>query len=211
MRSLTRLLSTHLFPAMLALALAMPLSAQSDFAQPPAPKREDYYVVGDAPARQLKGADVTVIYFFDYQCPACRQFHAGVRAVFAADRKLKIIYRDTPIFGSRSLAASRAAIAAKYQRKHDAFHHALMTQPLPLDDQAIRAAAVRAGVDWTRLQRDLATHGKAIDAQIAQNQNLSEAAGISGTPAFIVGDTLSDGALDAKTLRAEIADARKKR
>lgn len=203
------------YPALLsilfAISLASPASSQNDFAQPPAPKREDYYVIGDAPARQLKGADVTVIYFFDYQCPACRRFHADVRSVFAADPKLRIIYRDTPIFGQRSLAAARAAIAAKYQRKHDAFHHALMTQPLPLDDKAIRAAAARAGVDWPRLQRDLATHGKAIDAQIAQNQNLSEAAGISGTPAFIVGDTLSDGALDAKTLRAEIADARRKR
>lgn len=202
-------------PALLSILLAVPLvtpaPAQSDFAQPPAPKREDYYVVGDAPARQLKGADVTVLYFFDYQCPACRRFHADVRTVFAADPKLRIIYRDTPIFGQRSLTASRAAIAAKYQRKHDALHHALMTQPLPLDDKAIRAAAARAGVDWPRLQRDLAAHGKAIDAQIAQNQNLAEAAGISGTPAFIIGETLSDGALDAKTLRAEIADARKAR
>lgn len=212
---MVKALSMRPLPALLLALLAFTASAasiaQSDFAQPPAPHMEDYYVVGDAPARQLKGADVTIIYFFDYQCPACRQFHAGVRAVFAADRKLRIIYRDTPIFGPRSVAAARAAIAAKYQGRHDAFHNALMTQPLPLDDEAIRAAAARAGVNWPRLQRDLALHGKAIDAQIAQNENLSEAAGISGTPAFIIGETLADGALDAKTLRAEIADARKKR
>ena len=202
------------FLAPLGAALALlsaSVAAQSDFAQPPAPHREDYFKIGDAPARQLKGADVTVVYFFDYQCPACRQFHNQVRTVFATDPKLRIIYRDTPIFGKRSLAAARAAIAAKYQRKHDALHHTLMTQPLPLDSEAIRAAAKRAGVDWPRLQRDLALHGKAIDAQIRQNENLSEAAGISGTPAFLVGETLSDGALDAKTLRAEIADARRKR
>lgn len=195
----------------LLVALSAPAAAQLDFAQPPAPKAEDYYVVGNAPARALKGANVTVIYFYDYQCPACRRYHNDVRTVFASDPKLRIIYRDTPIFGQRSLNAARAAIAAKYQLKHSAMHHALMVQPLPLDDDAVRAAAKRAGVDWPRLQRDLKLHGKAIDAQIAQNQNLSEAAGISGTPAFIIGDTLSDGALDAKTLRAEIADARKKR
>lgn len=196
---------------LLSVLVTGPSIAQADFAQPPAPKREDYYVVGNAPARAPKGANVTVIYFFDYQCPACRRFHNDVRTVFAADPKLRIIYRDTPIFGQRSLNAARAAIAAKYQGRHDAFHHALMTQPLPLDDDAILAAAKRAGIDWPRLHRDLATYGKAIDAQIAQNQNLSEAAGISGTPAFIVGETLSDGALDARTLRAEIADARRKR
>lgn len=203
------------FRRILAFALAIHWSAfavaQDDFAQPPAPHKEDYYVVGDAPARQPKASDVTVIYFFDYQCPACRQFHAQVRSVFAADPKLKIIYRDTPIFGERSLTASRAAMAAQYQGKHDALHHALMTQPLPLDDKAIYTAAKRAGVDWKRLARDLAANRKAIDAQIAQNHNLSEAAGISGTPAFIVGETLSDGALSAAALRAEIADARKSR
>ena len=201
----------RILPLLRSLFLAAPASAQVDFAQPAAPKPEDYYVIGNAPARAIKGADVTVVYFFDYQCPACRRFHSDVRTVFAADPRLRIIYRDTPIFGPRSEAAARAAIAAKYQRKHDVLHHALMTQPLPLDEAAIRAAANRAGVDWPRLQRDLALHGKAIDAQIAQNQNLSEAAGISGTPAFLIGDTLSDGALDAKTLRAEIADARNKR
>ncbi|WP_084607389.1 DsbA family protein [Sphingomonas jaspsi] len=194
---------------LVAALLAGPSIAQSDFAQPRPPTRQDYYVVGNAPVRALPGANLTVTYFFDYQCSACRRFHADVRTVFAADPKLRIIYRDTPIFGQRSTNAARAAMAAKYQRKHDAFHHALMIQPLPLDDAAIRAAAARAGVDWPRLQRDLALHGKAIDAQIAQNQNLSEAAGISGTPGFIIGDTLVDGALDAKTLRLEIADARK--
>lgn len=183
--------------------------AQSDFAQPPAPTREDFFVVGNAPVHSPKGANLTIVYFFDYQCPACRQYHNDVRGVFNADPRLRIIYRDTPIFGTRSEAAARAAIAAKYQRKHTAMHHTLMTQPLPLDDVAIRAAAKRAGVDWARLERDLATHRKAIDAQIAQNQNLSEAGGISGTPAFIVGDTLSDGALDRKGLLAEIADARR--
>lgn len=197
--------------SLLLLAIAAPTSAQVDFAQPPAPKREDYFVIGNAPARAPKGANVTVIYFYDYQCPACRRFHNDVRTVFATDPKLRIIYRDTPIFGQRSLNAARAAIAAKYQLKHGAMHHALMVQPLPLDDDAVRAAAKRAGVDWPRLQRDLKQHSKAIDAQIAQNQNLSEAAGISGTPAFIIGNTLSNGALDAKALRAEIADARKKR
>lgn len=202
------------FRAALAFGLILTATyavAQSDFAQPPAPTQADYFVIGDAPARALKGTDVSVIYFFDYQCPACRKFHNDVRTVFAADPKLRIIYRDTPIFGDRSVNAARAAMAAKYQRKHDALHHALMTQPLPLDDVAIRAAATRAGVDWPRLQRDLVTHRKAIDAQIAQNQNLSEAAGISGTPAFIIGETLSDGALDRKGLLAEIADARRSR
>ncbi len=184
------------------------VSAQDDFAVPPPPQKEDFFKPGLAPVSARPGADVTIVYFMDYQCPACRKYTPDVSAVFAADRKLKVIYRDTPIFGPRSVEAAKYAIASQFQGKHDAFHRALMAQPLPLDEAAIKAAAARAGVDWPRLQKDRAVRAWQIEAQIAQNENLSEAAGVSGTPAFIIGEALANGALDAAGLRAEIADAR---
>lgn len=184
------------------------VAAQDDFAVPPPPQKEDFFKPGLAPVSARPGADVTIVYFMDYQCPACRKYTPDVSAVFAADRKLKVIYRDTPIFGPRSVEAAKYAIASQFQGKHDAFHRALMAQPLPLDEAAIKAAAAKAGVDWPRLQKDRAARARQIEAQIAQNDNLSEAAGISGTPAFIIGESLADGALDAAGLRAEIADAR---
>ncbi len=192
----------------LLIVAASPSLAQDDFAVPPAPHIEDYFKPGIAPVRADRKADVTIIYFMDYQCPACRAHSPDVSAVLASDRRLKVIYRDTPIFGPLSVEAAKYAIASQYQGKHEAFHRALMTQTLPLDAAALKAAAAKAGIDWARLEKDRAAHEKAIDAQIAQNQNLSEAAGISGTPAFIIGNTLANGALDAKGLREEIADAR---
>ena len=92
--------------------------------------------------------------------------------MFGSDRKLKVIYRDTPIFGPLSVEAAKYAIASQYQGKHEAFHRALMAQKLPLDAAGVKAAAARAGIDWSRLERDRAAHEKAIDAQIAQNQAL---------------------------------------
>lgn len=189
-----------------AVGPAGPSVAQSENGKPIG--REDFFVEGIAPVRKSAGYDLTIVYFMDYQCPACRKYTPDVARAFREDRRLRIIYRDTPIFGPRSQAAARAAIASQFQGRHDAMHMALMTSEGALDDDAIRAAADRAGVDWQRLQRDLAARGEEIDRLIAWNQRLSRAAGVSGTPAFVVGTTLADGALDYRGMKNEIADAR---
>ena len=170
--------------------------------------QEDFFVEGDAPVRKPGSYDVTIVYFFDYQCPSCRNYTPDVEKVLREERRVRVIYRDTPIFGPRSDEASRLAIASRYQGRHEAFHHQLMTAKLPLDEAAIRAAADKAGVDWARLQRDAAAHAEEISLQIVRNLELHQAAGIAGTPAFIVHDTLANGALDYAGLKAEIADAR---
>lgn len=170
--------------------------------------KADFFKPGIAPTR-LKGAyDVTVVYFMDYQCPVCRAHTNDYARVFSEDPKVRVIYRDTPIFGPQSETAARLAIASQFQGKHEAFHLALMRSKGRLTDATIREAAAKAGVNWARLQKDLATRRKQIDAQIDLNMRLSEAAGISGTPAFIVGDALADGAFDYENLKGQIADAR---
>lgn len=174
----------------------------------PAIGKEDFFKPGLAPVRQNGPFDITIVYFMDYQCPACRKFTPDVSRAFSEDIRVRVIYRDTPIFGARSEAAARLAIASQFQGRHEAFHHALMTAKGPLDEASLRAAARKAGIDWERLQRDLDSHAEEIDRLIAWNLDLSEAAGISGTPAFVIGETLADGALDYKGLKGEIADAR---
>lgn len=170
--------------------------------------KADFFKPGIAPVRKSAAYDLTVVYFMDYQCPVCRQHTDEYAKVFSEDKKLRVIYRDTPIFGPQSEKAARLAIASQFQGKHEAFHLALMHSKGQLTDEAIRQAAADAGVDWARLQKDLASHKAAIDAQIELNTRLSEAAGISGTPAFIIGDKLADGAYDYAGLKGEIGDVR---
>ncbi|MGN6155159.1 MAG: DsbA family protein [Sphingomicrobium sp.] len=170
--------------------------------------KADFFKPGIAPTR-VKGAyDVTVVYFVDYQCPVCKAHTDEYAKVFREEPKVRVIYRDTPIFGAQSEAAARLAIASQFQGKHEAFHLALMHTKGRLTDAAIRQAATKAGVNWAQLQKDLAARKAQIDAQIALNMRLSEAAGISGTPAFIIGDKLADGAYDYAGLKGEISDVR---
>lgn len=204
-----RLLMTGLALVASVVVPTSPSLAQQDFAVPPPPRQADFFIPGLAPVRLSPRYDLTIVYFFDYQCPACRKYTPQVSSVFDQDRGLRIIYRDTPIFGPNSIVAAKLAIASQFQGRHEAFHRALMSERPPLTEPALRHAAAVAKVDWTRLTRDLAAHRAKIERQIEQNQNLSEAAGISGTPAFIVGKTLANGALGRAALLAEIGDARR--
>lgn len=194
--------------ALSAASAVLPTPLATGAAQAAEITKADFFKPWIAPVRSKGAYDVTVVYFMDYQCPVCRARTDDYERVFKEDPKVRVIYRDTPIFGPQSEVAARLAIASQFQGKHEAFHLALMHTKGQLSDSAIKQAAAKAGVDWARLQKDLAARKRQIDAQIEMNTRLSEAAGISGTPAFIIGDTLADGAFDYANLKGQIADVR---
>ncbi len=198
-------------PALLLASASSAQRSESDAMVSPQSQvqKSDFFKPGLAPARVPARYDVTIVYFFDYQCPQCRAYTPDVARVMREDPRIRWIYRDIPSISPKSHDAARVAIAASFQNRHHAFHYALMTGKGRLTDATIRAAAARAKIDWPRLQRDLKVRRKAIDALIDHNMALADTAGIVGTPAFLVGETLADGALDYRNLKAEIADARK--
>ncbi len=163
-----------------------------------------------APKRVGQAYDVTVVEFSDYNCPYCRRMEPVLNALVAADPKVRIVYRDWPIFGPASREAARAAVASQWQGKHAAFHEALLTSPARLDSAGIKAAAAKAKMDWPRLQRDLKTRGAEIDALLARTNAIARAIGFNGTPALIVGSQVVAGAVDLPTLRRLVATARSK-
>lgn len=162
-----------------------------------------------APKVAPKGYDITIVQFADYNCGYCRRMHSVVAALIASDPKIRLVYRDWPIFGPVSVEAARAAIASQWQGKHEAFNAALYAGAGKLDSSAIRTAANRAGVNWPRLQADLVKHKAEIDALLARTSEQAPAIGLRGTPAFIIGAYLAPGALDLATLRKAVAEARR--
>lgn len=117
-----------------------------------------------------EGYDVTIVEYMDYQCPACRATHQPLKQLLATDNKIRLIYRDWPIFGPASEKAARLALASKYQGKYFEFHDALINTQRPLNDEKIRAAAKKAGVDWDRLLKDKAAHSKDIEGSTPNAQ-----------------------------------------
>lgn len=161
-----------------------------------------------APTVAPKGYDVTIVMFSDYQCPFCRKVHPVIETLMREDPKVKLVYRDWPIFGAGSVEAARAAIASTYQGKHAEFNDALMTMPGKVTSGSIRAAADKAGIDWAKLQVDLKAHDDAIDGALGRTSKYAAMMGLSGTPGLLVGPYLIPGAIDIAGLRKAVEMAR---
>jgi protein-disulfide isomerase len=163
----------------------------------------------DIPAAGNIDGDITIVEYFDYQCPYCRKLEPELRQVVQDDGKVRLVLKDWPILGPVSVIAARMALASKFQDKYIQAHEALIGVNSKLTEPRMRELLAGAGIDVERLDRDLVTNTKAIDAIIARNSDQATAFGFKGTPSFIVGKFRVPGILTMAEFDQVIADARK--
>ena len=152
--------------------------------------------------------DVTLVEFFDYQCPYCKTIFPSIQELPAEDRKLRFVFKEIPSPGKDSVFAARAALAARRQGKYLELHMAPMPARGKLTETTVMRLAEKVGVDVDRLRRDMAE--RTIGDMIRRNLELADALGIDGTPAFIIGDTQVPGAVEIDTLKTLIARPRQR-
>jgi protein-disulfide isomerase len=162
-----------------------------------------------APKLAPEGYDVTIISYSDYQCPFCRKIHPELERLAQEDGKVRIVYRDWPIFGPASEEAARMAIASQWQNKHRQFNDALMRTDGKLSSEKIRAAAAAAGIDFARLERDMETRVDDIEGVLRRTAMQAAQMGLQGTPAMLVGPYMIPGAVDYAGLTRAVAEARR--
>ena len=179
---------------------------------------DDMRDVGDDPAVQAiladwsapsigpVNADLTMQVFTDYRCPACRRTDPAMHRAVAADGRVRLVYRDWPIFGDASRRAARVALASG--SRYPAVHRALMAEPRALDDPVLRAVITAAGGDWDQLLDHLERQGATIDALIAANTRAAATLGLQGTPAYLIGPLIVTGAMDETGFARAFAAAR---
>lgn len=148
---------------------------------------------------------LTLVEFTDYACTYCRQSVADVNALIAANPDLRVVIREYPILAPESADAARMALAAAQQGKFAAFHNA-MFEGGQVSPEGIEAAATAAGVDLPRARSAIAS-GQ-FEGQLQNNVFLAQNLGISGTPAWIVGNRTLDGAVGREAIGRAIAEAR---
>jgi protein-disulfide isomerase len=163
----------------------------------------------DIPVAGNATGDITIVEYFDYQCPYCRKLEPELRQVVQDDGKVRLVLKDWPILGEVSKVAARMALASKYQDKFIQAHDALIGVNSKLSEPRIRELLASAGIDVDRATRDLATNAKAIEAILARNNDQATAFGFRGTPSFIVGKFRVPGVLTMAQFEQVIADARK--
>jgi protein-disulfide isomerase len=150
--------------------------------------------------------DITIVEFTDYNCGYCRSSVADVRKLVANDANVRVIFREVPILAPSSRDAALWALAAAKQGKHKAFHDAMFSGARP-DAQSIRAAAAKAGLD-IKAGETFAASAQA-KAEVESNLAIMQQIGFNGTPTFIIGDQILEGALGYDAIKAAVEKARK--
>ena len=148
--------------------------------------------------------DVVMTYFYDYACGYCRKSNPDIERLVAEDKGLRVVYRELPILGPDSVAASRVALAASKGGKFGAFHDALYEAGRPSTETiALVANRLEITPDQAR--------DPAIEAEIQKNMGLAGQLGATGTPLFVVGDKVMNSAVGYDLLKQAVAAARAKR
>jgi protein-disulfide isomerase len=164
----------------------------------------------DDPATPVGGnpqGDVTIVEFFDYRCPYCKQVLPSLQTLLKEDRNLRFIYKEMPVLGPASVVAAHAALAAQRQGKYEAFHAAMMGVKGQITEDTVYKVAGSVGLDVDRLKQDMAA--PEIEQALKANLALADALNIRGTPGFIIGNHITPGAIDLDALKDLIAEARK--
>ncbi len=180
-------------------------------------RKETLASLGDALTRQpgdpaigasAETAEVTLVEFFDYRCGYCKRSLETVLDLAKEDPTLRVVFKEFPILGPESVAATQVSLAANLvdPSRYDALHNALMRHSGAYDKATLLGVAAKVGYDPVEIEAALANG--AIGAQIRNGYEIAEALGIRGTPAFIVGSTVIPGAVSGQRLREAIEAAR---
>jgi protein-disulfide isomerase len=152
--------------------------------------------------------DVTLVEFYDVRCPYCRTMLPTLSQLLAHDHGIRLVLKDLPILGPGSVLGARALLAAQRQGLYFQYQVAIMQGPPDVTEATLRSQAQSVGLDWPRLQHDMAdpTIQQRLDANLA----LAQALHIEGTPAIVLGDRLLPGAMQLADLQQAVAQARRR-
>jgi protein-disulfide isomerase len=160
-----------------------------------------------SPSEESPEADVTLIVFTDYRCPACRIAHPAMKRAVQADGKVRIVYKDSPVFGALSQRAAEIALASELQGLYIPVHDRLMRGPAH-HELALKKAVELSGGDWRRLESDLLKNQARIAAQLARNRRQAVQLGLPGTPGYLIGPFVVRGALSERDFQRLFHEAR---
>jgi protein-disulfide isomerase len=155
-----------------------------------------------------KGGDLTIVEFFDYQCPYCKANHPILTDVVETDGNIRLVMKDWPIFGAPSVAAAQLALGAASLGQYEIANEALMATEGRLTDELIRDTLSDTGLKVAALEEAYKRSRAKWDGLMARNSNQAAQLGLQGTPAFIIGTTIYPGSLDADALREAVERGR---
>jgi len=163
----------------------------------------------DSPTAGNPKGDITIVDFFDYNCPYCKKSAKNLELLVKDDGKIRLVYKDWPILAPTSIIGARLALAARYQGKYLEVHQALMDIPgYGVSQDQMLDAVRKTSVDQPQLDKDVAAHADDIARTLKRNLHEAQAIGFRGTPGFLIGDFKVNEALTYGGFKQAVSDAR---
>ncbi|SEH63661.1 DsbA family protein [Paracoccus alkenifer] len=194
--------------ALIAAVAATPVLAQAQSRANPMPdelrtalERDRNGIVLGNPA-----GNITLVEFFDYNCPFCKKILPKMQQLISADPQLRVVFREWPVFGADSEFAARVALAALDQGKYWQVHAGLMGMRDRAAEPSVMRVVRKLGLDEAKLRRDM--DSDRVSDHIARSFMLADHMGLVGTPTMIAGDEGVFGDQSLKDLQDLVARAR---
>lgn len=152
--------------------------------------------------------DVTLVEFFDYNCPYCRQVMPHITDLLENDKNLKVIIKEFPVLGQDSFEAAQISVAVNIiGADYWTFHEALFATRGSITAQKALDVANEMGIPIEKL-KEIANSGEATRI-IENSYAIAQKLDINGTPAFIIGEEIIPGAVELEQLEFHIENMRK--
>lgn len=162
----------------------------------------------DAPVLGNPKGKLTIVEYFDYQCPYCKSSFPMVKKVVNEDGDIRLVLKDWPIFGGASVFAAQAVLGAAQIGKYQIAVEALMKTKAKLSEEDVRKTLSSVGLTMDAIAAAVNKHNDKISGLLDRNYNQAMAFNLVGTPAYIIGKTIYPGVLDEKGLKQAIKVAR---
>lgn len=160
----------------------------------------------DLPSTGNPDGDVTIIEFFDYNCGYCKRALPDIQKLLESDKNVRIVFHEMPILSDSSRLAAMWALAAHKQDKYFEFHSALMEFRGAKTADEMKKIAKRLKLDVEKLEED--AKSQEISTELAKSMELAQKLGVTGTPAFIVGDQIFRGYIPHDAMAVAIKQER---
>ena len=171
----------------------------------PAPAGPVRAAIADAPFLGRPDAPVTIVEFSDYQCPFCQRFFAttlpALKTEYIATGKVRYVFRDYPIdqLHPQARKAAEAAHCAGDQGKFWEMHDVLFQNSKALAGPQLVEHARAVGLDTTTFSECVSSGRHA--ARVDQGAKDAAAAGVQGTPGFVIGKTTTGDVIEGTPVR----------
>lgn len=178
---------------------------------PAAPPSSGKVSVDDDPTLGEKGAKVTIVEFSDYECPFCKRHFDQVYPLIKKDYidtgKVKLVFRDYPLPFHDPMATfeAKAANCAREQGGDTAyfkFHGTIFTKTTSNGNGLTKDQVYQFAADQGLNQANFKSCADSdkFDAEVKKDVTDGSAAGVSGTPSFVIGKSDPSGNIDGQLI-----------